>query len=61
MANMNVYQWYCHMIESNISLLKNLESNYIILSMKQIQKDKGKSLLNVLETYFEKNGNTARN
>lgn len=50
-TNMNVYQWYCHMIESNISLLKNSESNYIIVSMKQIQKTEGESLLNILETH----------
>ena len=49
-TNMNVYQWYCHMIESNISSLKNSESNYIIVSMNQIQKTKGVSLLNILET-----------
>jgi hypothetical protein len=50
-TNMNVYEWYCHMIESNISLLKNSESNYIIVNMEQIQKTKGKSLLNVLEKH----------
>ena len=50
-TNMNVYEWYCRMIESNISLLKNSESNYIIVNMEQIQKTKGKSLLNVLEKH----------
>ena len=50
-TNMNVYEWYCYMIESNISLLKNSESNYIIVSMEQIQKTKGESLLNILETH----------
>ena len=50
-TNMNVYQWYCHMIESNISLLRNSESNYIIVSMEQIQKTKGEALLNILNTY----------
>ena len=53
-TNMNVYQWYCHMIESNISLLRNSESNYIIVSMEQIQKTKGESLLNVLKTHVFK-------
>ena len=50
-TNMNIYQWYCHMIEKNISLLKNSKSDYIIVSMTQIQKSKGDSLLNILETY----------
>lgn len=50
-TNMNVYEWYCHMIESNISLLKNSDSNYIIVSMSQLQKTKGESLLNILEIY----------
>ena len=50
-TNMNVYEWYCYMIESNISLLKNSESNNIIVSMEQIQKTEGESLLNILETH----------
>ena len=50
-TNMNIYEWYCHMIETNISLLKKSESNYIILNMEQIQKTKGKHLLNILEKH----------
>ncbi|MAI13131.1 MAG: hypothetical protein CMM15_03855 [Rhodospirillaceae bacterium] len=50
-TNMNLYQWYCYMIESNISLLKSSKSKYIIVSMEQIQKDKGESLLNILEKH----------
>lgn len=50
-TNMNLYEWYCYMIETNISLLKNSKSKYIIVSMEQIQKSKGESLLNILETH----------
>lgn len=50
-TNMNVYQWYCHMIKSNISLLMKSEASYIIVSMKQLQKTKGEDLLNILETH----------
>ena len=50
-SNMNVYEWYCHMIETNISLLRNSGSNYIIVNMKQIQETKGESLLKALKTY----------
>ena len=50
-TNMNIYEWYCYMIESNISLLKNSGSNYIIASLEQLQETKGKSLLNILEKY----------
>lgn len=50
-TNMNIYEWYCYMLESNISLLKNSESKYIIASLEQLQETKGKSLLNILEKY----------
>jgi hypothetical protein len=48
-TNMNVYEWYCHMIESNISLLRNSDANYMIVNMEQMQKTNGEALLKYLE------------
>mgnify|MGYP005650859511 CR=1 FL=1 len=50
-TNMTVYEWYCHMIESNITLLRKSASNYIIATMELLQNDNGKILLNTLEKY----------
>ena len=43
-----IYEWYCKLIEINVKLLRKFASNYIIVNMKQIQKDKGGNLLNIL-------------
>jgi len=48
--NMNVYDWYCDMIKKNITLLRENSINHIIVNMKQVQKDNGENLLNILET-----------
>ncbi len=50
-TNMTVYEWYSHMIETNIHLLRHSASNYIIVNMEQLQRTSGKSLLNILKIH----------
>ena len=46
---MNVYDLYCHIIQTNLNLLRNSKCNYIIVNMKEIQKNKGFIILELLE------------
>tara|TARA_B100000424_G_C22936076_1_gene498099 strand:- start:1282 stop:2010 length:729 start_codon:yes stop_codon:yes gene_type:complete len=47
--SMNVYDLYCHIIQTNLNLLRNSKCNYIIVNMKEIQKNKGFIILELLE------------
>ena len=39
--DVNIYDLYCHIIQTNLNLLRNSKCNYIIANMKEIQKTKG--------------------
>jgi len=47
--SMNVYKLYCHIIRTNVELLRKSKCKYIIANLKSIQKSKGFQILNLLE------------
>ena len=49
--SMNVYELYCYMINKNLNLLKNSESNYVIVNMKKLQKSNGYDLIKLLKDH----------
>tara|TARA_B100000579_G_scaffold404535_1_gene389444 strand:- start:231 stop:668 length:438 start_codon:yes stop_codon:yes gene_type:complete len=48
-SGMNVYDLYCHIIETNVELLRNSKSKYIICNLNYAQKDKGREIINILK------------
>ena len=47
--SMNIYDLFCYVILTNITILRNSNSNYIIAHMRYLQKSNGIELLELLE------------
>ena len=50
-GEMNIYDLYCHIINTNVKLLRESKCNYIIGNLAILQKTKGYEILNLLEKY----------
>lgn len=50
-GEMNIYDLYCHIINTNVKLLRESNCNYIIGNLASLQKNKGFEILELLEKY----------
>jgi len=49
--SMNIYKLYSHVVKTNVNILRNSGRPYILCSLEDMQKDKGKRLINLLNIY----------
>ncbi len=49
--SMNIYKLYSHVIKTNVNILRNSGRPYILCSLEEMQKDKGRRLINLLKIY----------
>lgn len=49
--SMNIYDLYCHVVKTNVDLLRNSDCRYIIADLGRCQKDQGRALIGILEEH----------